>query len=118
MKSVTIEQLHELFCDAATHCTSEVLLQSDDEIEHHLFEEFDVGVHSYFHDENLKKLVDAGMISKEVVLASQEIRKAWIELESMNWTLGEVKSHPRWKRLFSLCDGLLVHLGNRPDDPS
>lgn len=110
MNQITIEQLYVLFVDTAKRCSSEITALSDDEIEFNLFEEFDVGVRSFFHNDNLTKLLKTGMISKETVLLSREIRSKWIELDETDWTITEIKSHPSWNQLFSSCDRLIALL--------
>jgi len=117
VNSIQVQKLHELYIDTARQCFSGLTTLSDEEIEHRLFEEFDVGVHSFFHDDNLKELLKAGLIGQEAVLLSREIRKTWIELENTNWTIGEIKTHSRWARFFSLCDQLLADLDEAIIDP-
>lgn len=113
MNKITIEQLHELYVDTAKRCSSEITALSDEEIEYNLFEEFDVGVRSFFHDDNLHKLLDGGMITKEIVLLSRDIRSRWIELNETNWTISVIKSNPSWNQLFSSCDKLIALLEQR-----
>jgi hypothetical protein len=110
MSRISNEQLYELFVDTAKRCSSGIALLSDEQIEYNLFEEFDIGVRSFFHDDTLNKLVEAGMIRKEAVPICQEIRSRWIELDESNWTIDEIKGHPDWRRFFSSCDSLLVLL--------
>lgn len=110
MNQISIDQLYELFVDTAKRCSSATASLSGEEIEYNLFEEFDVGVRSFFHDDNLSKLVEAGMIGTEAIPISQEIRSRWIELEESNWTIDEVRNHPEWRRLFALGDSLLALL--------
>ena len=80
MNAIPVETLYELFVDTAKRCSSEIVSLGDEEIEYNLFEEFDVGVRSFFHDDNLTKLVEAGMIRKEAVTICQGIRSKGIEL--------------------------------------
>lgn len=96
-----------LFIDTASRGSSRIFSLSDEEIEYDLFEEFDVGVSTFFHDDNVNKLVEAGLIDKDALPICRGIRKRWIELESRKWKVGEIKCDPQWKRLFSACDQLL-----------
>lgn len=113
MNAITTKQLYEQFVDTAKRCSSGIVSLSDEEIEFNLFEEFDVGVRSFFHDDNLIKLAEAGMLSEEAVPVCQRIRSKWIELDECNWTIAEIKDHPDWKSLFSACDTLLELLGQQ-----
>lgn len=85
------------------------------EIEYNLFEEFDVGAHSFLHATSLDKLRQADLINDEALRASKEIRRMWLELQDSSWTTEEIKVDAKWRNLFSLCDRLLRIL-KRPGD--
>jgi hypothetical protein len=113
MNAITSERLYELFVDTAQRCSSSVAVQSDEEFEYNLFEEFDAGVRSFFHDDSLKTLSESGMITQEVVAISRLIRSKWIELNVSDWTRDQINGHPEWKWLFKECDRLLSLLEQR-----
>ena len=110
MNKITNKQLFDLYVDTANRCSSDVKLLTDEEIEYNIFKEFDVGVMSFFHDDNLNKIIDEGVIKKEAFQISKEIRNRWIELDKNNWTINEIKSHPVWNSLFFSCDRLIALL--------
>ena len=71
-----------------------------------LFEEFDSGVRSFFHDDSLQKLFKYDMINESVISTSRKIRHKWIELESKSYSLNEIRTTPEWREFFCLCDEL------------
>ena len=110
MNQISVERLYELYLDTSKRCLSCVCNQSDENLGYDLFEQFDVGVTSDFHDDSLQRLHNAGMISHEAVVISQNIRKFWFDLDPYSYELNEIRSHPKWKQLFSMCDALQVAL--------
>ncbi len=106
MADISLAELYELYLDTVGRCTSGLLHQTDEEIKYHLFEEFDVGAHSFFHDDNLNKLRRAGYIDDEMLAVSKEVRKRWLALQNKSWTIEEIKSKKEWQELFQLCDRL------------
>lgn len=104
------EELYELYSDTAAKGSSATASLSDEEMQYNLFEEFEVGAISFFHDNSLQILSDAGLISPEAVRTSQSIRRHWNELQATYWTRTEIRTHPRWKQLFQMCDDLLAEL--------
>lgn len=107
MNAITDEQLFDLLVDTAKRCSSAVISLSDEELEYNLFEEFDVGVRSFLHDDSVSRLVEAGMLSNEAIPICHSIRGKWIELDMRNWTIAEIRVHPDWKHIHSACDTLL-----------
>lgn len=108
MNEISTDQLYDLYLDAVGRCTSEVHNLTDEEIEYYVFEEFDVGAHSFLHDDNLAKLLDARLIDEEMVAISREVRERWLALQKRSWSIEEVKTKKEWEELFELCDRLMV----------
>jgi hypothetical protein len=106
MTEISVAELYELYLDTVGRCASELLHQSDDEIEYNLFEEFDVGVHSFLHEDNLVKLRQAGYIDDEKLAVSKEVRRQWLALQNKPSTIAEIKGKSEWQELFKLCDQL------------
>ena len=107
MNAITTTQLYDLFVDTAKRCSSRIVSLSDAEIEYNVFEEFDVGVRSFFHEDAIARLATAGMLSEVAVPVCQRIQRKWIELDKSDWTIADIKNHPDWNYLFSECDKLL-----------
>jgi hypothetical protein len=60
MSEISLAELYDLYLDTVGRCTSELKNRSDEEIQYNLFEEFDVGAHSFLQEDNLAKLHRAG----------------------------------------------------------
>lgn len=103
---ITVEELYEVYIDASRRCLTSTSEQSDEIMAYDIFEEFDVGAYSYFTDEALQRLYDAGMIGDDAFVLSQRIRQFWLDLDPYSFELGEIRQHPKWKQLFSMCDEL------------
>src|SRR5436305_1940697 len=71
MTEISTAKLYNLYLDTVGRCTSELRNRSDEAIEYDLFEEFDAGVHSFLHDDNLAKLRHAGLIDDEMLAVSR-----------------------------------------------
>ena len=106
MTEISMAELYELYLDSVGRCTSELLCQSDEEIKYNLFEEFDVGVRSFLHEDNLVRLYQAGYIDDELLALSKAVRERWLALQNKPWTIDENKSKKEWQELFKLCDRL------------
>jgi hypothetical protein len=103
---ISLDELNELYLDTVARCTSELLHRSDEEIEYELFEEFDVGVHSFLHDDSLARLRHASYIDDEMLAISKEVRGRWLALQKTSWTLDEIRTKKEWQELFALCSRL------------
>jgi hypothetical protein len=106
MNEISTAELYDLYIDTVGRCTSELRNLTAEEINYNLFEEFDVGVHSFFHDDNLSKLRHAGFIDDEMLKISKEVRSHWHNLQKRSWTIADVKNMREWQDLFALCDRL------------
>ena len=92
MTEMSTEQLYDFYIDTIGRCTSELRNLTNEEIEYNLFEEFDVGVHSFLHDDNLAKLRDGGFIDNETLALYREVRQRWLALQKPSWSIEEVKT--------------------------
>lgn len=106
MRQISVEELYELYIDTSKRCLSGTCDQTDENMGYDLFEEFDSDVMAFFSDDALQRLSDAGKISKEAALASQRIRQFWVDLDPYSFRLDEIRTHPQWKQLFTMCDEL------------
>jgi len=107
VSEISVAELYELYLDTVGRCTSELLNRSDEEIEYDLFEEFDVGAHSFLHEDSLAKLRHAGFIDDEMVAVGKRVRESWLELSQEPWTIQDIKTRQEWRELFRLCDRLM-----------
>ena len=104
MNEISVDELYELYLDTVGRCTSELLNRSDEEIQDDLFEEFDVGAHSFLHEDNLARLHHAGFIDDEMVALSKQVRERWLALQNQSWSVEDIRTRNEWKELFGLCD--------------
>lgn len=118
MQEITTEQLYEQFIYTLSRCTSATRSLSDEELECCLFEDFSVGVWTFFHENSLVTLREAGFLNDGAVKSGMEIRRRWLSLEACPWTIEEVRQHPKWDEVFALCDSLMGDLTHRnPEQP-
>ena len=113
MSEISVAELYDLYLDTIGRCTSELLQGNDEELRYNLFEEFDIGAHSFLHDDNLTKLWHAGYIDDEMVKVSREVRGRWLALQTKVWEVEEIRNSKEWKGLFELCDQLELKLRPR-----
>src|SRR6267378_4316655 len=106
MTEISTAELYDFYRDTVGRCTSEVRNLTDEEIEYNLFEDFDVGAHSFLHDDNLTKLWEGGLIDNEMLAISRKVRERWLTLQKRSWSIEEVKTKKEWQELFELCDRL------------
>ena len=106
MNEISLAELYDLYLDTVGRCTGELKNRSDEEIEYNLFEEFDVGAHSFLQEDNLTKLRRAGYIDDEMLELSKDVRNRWLDLQNQSWTVQDIKSKKEWQELFDLCDRL------------
>jgi len=114
MRDISAAELYGFYLDTLGRCTSELRHQSDENIQYELFEEFDVGAHSFLHEDNLVKLRCAGYIDDEILDVSKEVRERWLALQNKFWTMEDIRNKREWEELFELCDRLKCKLKHLP----
>lgn len=106
MADISTTDLYDLFLDTIGRGTSEICRLSDEEILYNLFEEFDAGVHSFLHEDNLTNLRHAGLIDDEMMTWGKEVRRRWLILQQGPKTVQKIKNNSEWRELFEFCDRL------------
>ena len=105
MKKINTREKYELFIQTLQSCGMYLLDRSDADIAYFLFEEFDSDCISYLHENVLKELLDEKYISTDIYNMATELRCKFRALESTDaWNISAVKTDPRWKEIFRLCD--------------
>lgn len=95
----------ELYLDTIQKCGTFLLDFEDEVIKYNIFEEFDIGVVSFLHKNNLMKLRDAGFISDKAMEQSSLLRNRVIELQNSDlWNVEGVRNSPEWKSILELAD--------------
>lgn len=112
VQQISIDRLYTLLLDTAQRGSSRVRSLPDEELEYNLFEEFDVGAHSFFHEASLNRLQEAGRIDVHVASLCAKARELWLSQIQANdrSTVQQIRSDPKWDQLFECCDGIVVRL--------
>ncbi len=110
MEIITPEMLMELFLDTLNRCGLFLLNEDDEEIGYSIFEEFDIGVISFLHDDSLSRLRNCGFINDEILRKSQELRRMVRELDGSDiWNVNSVRQSQQWFEIMELSD----HIKNK-----
>ncbi len=103
--SIPLNKLFELYTDTLSKCGNYLLDKDDETIGYNIFEEFDIGVISFLHNDSLKKLLDGGLITIHEKADATNIRKMALELQNKNeWNMECFKTSENWKHILNLCD--------------
>ena len=107
MKSVNQTELYALYKDTFSHVGTFLLTCDREEIEYHLFEEFDTDCTSFLHETNLRALLEGGLISAEIYEASLRLAAEFRALEgSALWNPEAVTAAEAWREVMELGDML------------
>ena len=107
MKNISSSELYDLYNDTISKCGSFLLNESNEVVIYNIFEEFDIGVISFFHEESLKKLFDGGYISAYKMEKSLELRSLVLEIQnSDDWNIESFRASEKWKKVLDISDQL------------
>ena len=107
MREISPKELNSDFEATLKACSSANLSESDDILEHLIFEEFDVGVTSFLHDSSLKRLLRAGYIDDTIKeLCTEFRRKAILALQDCR-SVSAVRSSDCWAIVIELSDRIM-----------
>ncbi|MBO6051122.1 MAG: hypothetical protein J6P65_03975 [Bacteroidales bacterium] len=106
VKELSPKELYELYEDTLHQCGSHIFDYPDDIIETMVFEDFDIGVHSFLHDDSLNTLFNNHLIDKKQYDLSRRIRELFLEIEDCGeLTMECLKGQSeKWKHLIFLVD--------------
>ena len=97
MEPITCTKLFALFIGTLDHFGTFLLHADTENIEWHVFEEFDGDSITFLHENTLNRLLDGEYISAEVYPLCQLLRKKFRELEGTDlWNVDAVRSAPEW----------------------
>lgn len=112
MEEISVEKLMELYRDTIDKCGTYLLCEEDAVIEYNIFEEFDIGVSTFFYIDNLLKLNEAGLISDELMEKSSTLRNLVIDIQqSDKWNVKAVRHSSEWMKVLELADEIKNCLG-------
>lgn len=109
MKEITDYELLSYYNDVIDRCRYSPNDYSEEEAEYEIFEEFDIGIISFFHKDNLIRLYERKLISESKMKLSEEIRKKVINMQNTGlWNVNSFYSDRQWKDLFILMQKLSI----------
>ena len=105
MKELNLTELYALYKDTLSHMGTFLLTCDREEIEYHIFEEFDTDCASFLHESNLRALLEGGLISPEIYAASLRLATDFRALEGTEWWDPKaVTTAEAWRRVLELGD--------------
>lgn len=105
MEQITEQKLLEFYNDTLDKCGTFLLDEDDETIEYNVYEEFDIGVHSFFHKDSLQRLYDSGLISADKLKESTMLYNKVIDLQNTDeWDFEYFKTSEKWKEIMQLSD--------------
>ena len=111
MVKITVGKLFELYLDTLERCSENTKLLSDEAIEYNIFEEFIVGITSFFASVSLDRLMDNGLIDEQIYNDSEHLRTLTLELEeAVQWNLISFKNSESWDEIIKLSDKIKDNL--------
>jgi hypothetical protein len=109
MKQITENQLLDFYNDTLNRCGMFLLNEDDETIEYNIYEDFDIGIHSFLHIDSLNRLYDKGLISLSKLEKSALLHDKVIDLQSSKeWDFENFKSSEKWKEIMMLCDEIKI----------
>ncbi|MGJ1269434.1 hypothetical protein ACR78F_19040 [Sphingobacterium spiritivorum] len=107
MKEINITELYDYYKDTLNKVGVFLYNESDLIIEYNLFEEFDIGIHTFFHYKSLQRLYIEGYINSEEMKKSMLLREMVLELEyDGEWNVESFKKSSKWRSVMELSDML------------
>ncbi len=105
MEKITDKELWKFYNDTLSKCGVYLLNEDDETIEYNIYEEFDIGVHSFLYTDNLQKLYDKGFISIDKLNKSILLRSKVIDLQKTDeWRFENFRTSEKWKEIMVLSD--------------
>ncbi|WP_266366932.1 hypothetical protein [Tellurirhabdus rosea] len=105
MEKITEQTLLNFYNDTLNKCGIFLLKEDDETIEYCIYEDFDIGIHSFFHINNLQRLYNSNLISLEKLNESVLLRSKVINLQNNDeWGFEHFKTSKRWKEIMILSD--------------
>lgn len=102
---ISTNKLMEFYIDTLEKCGTYLLKMSDEDIEYNIFEEFDLGVISFLHDDTLSKFKEANLITEEISQKSSVLRSNFMLLQNTDqWNVDSVRNSENWNKILKLSD--------------
>lgn len=105
MKSISVKELFDFYYGTLNRCNFNLRSKSNDEIEYQIFEEFDIEIITFFHEDSLNRLLQANLISEEVFKLSTSLRKQVLKLQDEGeWDIEHFKVSNRWTDIMNTIE--------------
>ena len=105
MHEVDKPDLFELYKQTLEMCGVYLLHENDETIGYCIYEEFDIGVHSFLHAGCLEAFRASGLISHDKLDRSLLLRSKVLALQtSGEWGIEHFRASPRWREIMALSD--------------
>lgn len=105
MEQITEQELFEFYNDTLNKCGVFLLQEDDETIEYNIYEDFDIGIHSFFHPDSLQRLYDSGLISEDKLNESILLRNKVIDIQNTDeWGFEHLRTSEKWKEIMTLSD--------------
>ncbi|MBH5320070.1 hypothetical protein I6N90_19900 [Paenibacillus sp. GSMTC-2017] len=110
-KGISVSNLMELYLETIQSCGTYLLHEEREIIEYQIFEEFDIGVFSFLHEDNLTILREAKLINDTIMASSLILRNKVIKLQCGDkWNVDGVRNSSEWREVLELTDEIKVML--------
>ncbi|MBC1571294.1 hypothetical protein HCJ25_06420 [Listeria sp. FSL L7-1426] len=117
MKKLTIGGKFDWFIDTLEKSGMFILELSNEEIETFIFEDFIVGVTSFFSKNNLDELKANEIIDADMERKAYLLREKVLKIDNTNlWNINSVRQNSEWLDIFRRSDELKRQLKERWSD--
>ena len=107
MEPITKQQRLDLFNNTIDKCGTYLLIEDDETIEYNIYEDFDIGVHSFLHNDNIQWLYENGQISLSQFNKSILLRDMVINLQKTDeWEFKHFRTSKKWRAIIELSDDI------------
>lgn len=113
MERISIIELNNLFIDTLQRCAYDLINKDDETIEYELFEEFDIGVNSFLHEDSLDLLLKDNFIDNDIKELSLKLREMFLLLEEDKRTADSVRNDKDWHDILQLSDLIRKKLSSK-----
>ncbi|MBC1549898.1 hypothetical protein HCJ28_08055 [Listeria sp. FSL L7-1434] len=117
MKKLTVGGKFDWFIDTLEKSGMFILELSNEEIETFIFEDFIVGVTSFFSKNNLDELKANEIIDEDMERNAYLLREKVLKIDNTNlWNINSVRQNSEWLDIFRRSDELKRQLKERWSD--
>ena len=102
-----IEKRYTGFKYILEQCGCFLLNVDENDIEYHIFEEFDIGVRTYMYDDMLELFLENGLIDENIEQKCRLLRNLFVYIEPNYqelWNVESVKTSKVWQEILELSD--------------